>query len=638
MYQTPASGRGGGRGRGRGTVNGRQGGHGTLISNSILGGRGGQQQRELQSMTTTHPHRNQSSNPSNIIQRRGSSSYDSRLFGINDPLYDSNNNVFLSPFCQPVAASTSGAPPLGSNNVCGNASQGGGVGGMAATAAAAAAVASQEGDAASASDTPDEVDHFSVQAQMVLLMDKNNSSKNNNTFDANRAKVIYNEVMNKKAIILEKVREEKPNLVDEVKSALDAPLTNGTGQRVGKTHHVTKLARIWMAVKDVATLVDGGGRRSQNLDMFIGTMQNFERLAREEVTKNVSDFRAFKSEKMPAGELERAYLGDGGVALDRVEYPQCPNPKCGHGQLLDAFPDNATARAKDEAATKEYVELCNKVRKWKRKEGPQPKDASGSLVSKMPPAPNPSKLFGRCHCGQNKSDPRNGDRCIVGCEYNNTRYKLGTCPLCKCTCRAFFDLARYRTMMIAASFDNTQQQQQGNQNVQDEARAYLESATNVNMMQQATLSQQYQQQVMEGSMIASDSALDSIYFGGALAQANHMLRNKPTQQVVRELRKTVDNVQHPAGPSHTSVGDMNTFGQESAADKRRRNNGLMGFVPPGMTEEQALAAAMQASTAGEAEEKAQEDAMFQVAMMMSNEENHVSFFVLFTLYPSFHCQ
>ena len=191
MYQTPASGRGGGRGRGRGTVNGRQGGHGTLISNSILGGRGGQQQHELQSMTTTHPHRNQSSNPLNIIQRRGSSSYDSRLFGINDPLYDSNNNVFLSPFCQPVAASTSGAPPLGSNNVCGNASQGGGVGGMAATAAAAAAVASQEGDAASASDTPDEVDHFSVQAQMVLLMDKNNSSKNNNTFDANRAKVIY---------------------------------------------------------------------------------------------------------------------------------------------------------------------------------------------------------------------------------------------------------------------------------------------------------------------------------------------------------------------------------------------------------------------------------------------------------------
>lgn len=39
MYQTPGSGRGGGRGRGRGTVNGRQGGRGTLISNSILGDR-----------------------------------------------------------------------------------------------------------------------------------------------------------------------------------------------------------------------------------------------------------------------------------------------------------------------------------------------------------------------------------------------------------------------------------------------------------------------------------------------------------------------------------------------------------------------------------------------------------------------
>jgi hypothetical protein len=184
-------------------------------------------------------------------------------------------------------------------------------------------------------------------------------------------------------------------------------------------------------------------------------------------------------------------------------------------------------------------------------------------------------------------------------------------------------------MKLATSFDNNQQQQQGIQNGQEEARAFLESATNVNMMQQTTLSQQYHQQTMEGSMVASGTALDSIYYGGALAQANHMLRNKPTQPTIRDLRKTVDEVQHPSGPSHTSVGDMNTFGRASAAEKRMSNNSLTGgFVPPGMTEEQALEAAMQASTAVEAEEKEQEDAMYQVAMMMSNEENQVSFFVL----------
>lgn len=604
MYRTPGPGRDSGRGRGRGPVNGRQGGRAALISNSVLGGRGGQQQqRELQSMMTT-THRSQSSNPSNIIH---SSSYDSRLFGVNYPpgFLDPAN----SPFCRPVAASNSGE----------------------AVPAAAAAVPSQQGDATSTSNTPEEVDHFSIQAQMVLLMDKNNSSKNANTFDAKRAKEIYNQVTDKRAIILDKVGEERPGLVEEVASVLDAPLTNGTGQRVGKTHYVTKLAQIWMAVKDVASLVDGGGRRSQNLDLFIGTMKNFERLAKEEVTKNVSDFRVFKSERMPAGELERGYLGDGGVALAAGEYPTCPNPKCGHGYLLDAFPGNATAKAKDEAATKEYVELCNNFAKWKKRQGPQPKDALGNLVQKMPTPQNPSKLFGRCHCGQNKSDPRNGDRCIVGCVYNNIRYKLGTCPLCKCTCNAYFDLARYRTMMIANSFDNNQQQQQGVQNSQEEARAFLEGATNVNMMQQATLSQQHQQRTMEGSMVASASALDSIYYGGALAQASHMLRNKPTQPAIRELRKTVDNVQHPAGPSHTSVGDMNTFGRASAAEKRMSNNGLNGYVPPGMTDEQALEVAMQASTAVEAEEKEQEDALLQVAMMMSNEENQVSLYYVISL-------
>jgi len=172
--------------------------------------------------------------------------------------------------------------------------------------------------------------------------------------------------------------------------------------------------------------------------------------------------------------------------------------------------------------------------------------------------------------------------------------------------------------MIASSFEmNHQQQQLGTQkNSQEEARDFLNSAINVNYMHQGMLSEQFQQQLADGTMVESASMLDAIHFGGALAQSNHMLRNKPPQQVIREIRKMVDKAQHPAGPSHTSVGDMNVFGRDSAADKRRRNNGLTGYVPEGMTEEQMMTFAMQEST----EEKEEDDSLLRLAMHLSNEE------------------
>ena len=49
------------------------------------------------------------------------------------------------------------------------------------------------------------------------------------------------------------------------------------------------------------------------------------------------------------------------------------------------------------------------------------------------------------------------------------------------------------------------------------------------------------------------------------------------------------------GPSHTNIGDINTHGRTTVADRRVTNNGLLSeYVPVNMTEEQQLQAAMSA--------------------------------------------
>ena len=84
-----------------------------------------------------------------------------------------------------------------------------------------------------------------------------------------------------------------------------------------------------------------------------------------------------------------------------------------------------------------------------------------------------------------------------------------------------------------------------------------------------------------------------------------MLEDAPAQGIISHLRKSVDHTQHPAGPSFTSVGDMNLHGRASAASTRAANNNLQlsAFIHPNMTEiemiEQAVAeshATVQCST------------------------------------------
>lgn len=180
---------------------------------------------------------------------------------------------------------------------------------------------------------------------------------------------------------------------------------------------------------------------------------------------------------------------------------------------------------------------------------------------------------------------RTGQTCAVKCLVKGTQYKTGECPLCKCVCHAFVPLGDYRSIIFATSMGPGKET-----NDRVGARDWLLEGTNVNRMQQEVSSQMYNEMVSNGLMLPNGSHFKNIGNEGSYAQANHMIANKPSHAHGRELRRMIDQVQHPAGPSFTDIGDMSGFGRASRADKRVTNNhlDLSSFAPQDMSDEDML--------------------------------------------------
>ena len=319
---------------------------------------------------------------------------------------------------------------------------------------------------------------------------------------------------------------------------------------------------------------------------------------------------------MPDGEAERLFLEGGGTVLDSNQYPCCPNRKCRH-KFFDAAPGNATADEENTSNMTQYMALCEEFKAYKRKEGPQPVDpVSNRPLEKMPPAPKAIKKYGRCHCSQTYADPRHGKKCPVNCKYEGVTFPTGKCPICLCVCKAFVPLDQYNTIVTVSSLGKTQRN-----NNQGESQKWIEKNLNVNLMQQNISSQAYRQMSADGDMDFGSSVVSNVANQGALAQSLNMVGNPPDHATRFGLRRRVDSMQHAAGPSFTSVGDMNIHGRTSAADIRKTNNGLLSdYVPTGMTEEQQLHAAMTAS----GNDDMMEDELVRIALMESNDPELIS--------------
>ena len=330
---------------------------------------------------------------------------------------------------------------------------------------------------------------LSHRTQMILVMDTNKSSKNDDSITANFAKQLLDSVLSKEDRIIELIHAEKCHLVEDMAEALHAPFPVAKkGKRAGKYQYCEKLVDIWLVFKQVDSLIAEarGGTRSNPLKSFENIMAKMDRLADEKVEDNLNKFKCWKSDPMPIGEKDRRYLEGGGIHFEGGQYPYCPNPKCRH-TLIDQPPGNAIVREQNRLANTAYLQQCEAFKLWKNGQGLQPIcQITNTPLEKMPKPPTPLEPMLRCHCSQNRADPRAGLKCAVDCRVNNMQYELGKCPLCKCVCCAFIPLKKYDAIVTATTLGAVQQQ-----NAQAESADWLNSHINVNRMQQRVSAEYY---------------------------------------------------------------------------------------------------------------------------------------------------
>ena len=122
------------------------------------------------------------------------------------------------------------------------------------------------------------------------------------------------------------------------------------------------------------------------------------------------------------------------------------------------------------------------------------------------------------------------------------------------------------------------------------AKGWLEHNTQVNMLQQIEAGDHYRKLAADGEMVRDNETVVCVVNDiGHYAQAFNMTANPPNPKTAIDLRKRVDAVQHPDGPSMTAIGDMNVHGRSTAAHRRVSNNGLyLNHVPKNMLEEEQL--------------------------------------------------
>ena len=123
---------------------------------------------------------------------------------------------------------------------------------------------------------------------MILLMNKNDSKKNTDSFNVAFAKGILRSVIDRKDQIFSKVHAEKPNQYSSMSSALTAPLTS-QGKRCSKFDVVTKMLNIWEVFKDINSLMNES-TRSSSFVYFSSIMRCYKGLASEAVEQNKKRF------------------------------------------------------------------------------------------------------------------------------------------------------------------------------------------------------------------------------------------------------------------------------------------------------------------------------------------------------------
>ena len=354
-------------------------------------------------------------------------------------------------------------------------------------------------------------------SRMVSLLSKNDSKKNTEGYSSTMVKGILQVIMNNKAKILSTVQMDQPKNYDRMVAALEGAKCN---TKTSKIVHAEGLVDIWLVFKQIPSLVAGSGgvsTRSTTLDTFIGIMETLEL----KTTTDISDFSTqvqnIISRKMPEGEMGRKFVGPG-LAVDRDEFPRCPKPDCKH-IYIDHPPSNATVDTDNEASFNRYAIEQQKMDLFKKGLGPQPVDVEGKKLKKIPP-PVMLKKYVRCHCRQMIANPRTGDKCPIGCK----DFPLRQCPICLCTCSLYATEEDFRDIAAVEALEVEDEEPA------DEAKNWLDSNLDANIVQRQQSNNIYRKRVKEGRMSNDSPFTSNIVKEGALAQSLNMVGNPQIKQ------------------------------------------------------------------------------------------------------------
>ena len=201
-------------------------------------------------------------------------------------------------------------------------------------------------------------ERFTRRTTMINLLKKNDSKKNARSFAPDQLKSMLKALIDNKQQILDIVKDEDASLV--------APMTDEALEkckivaRTSKIDIVTQLVDVWVVFEQSPRLLHGSygvaTRARKTLDDFIGAMQLTDAEATIVLGETVDAVKKMKSRPMPPGEMERRIDSEGSIAVNKTEFPCCPNPKCKHSYLTDP-PSDRDADAHNTTEMGKYARL-----------------------------------------------------------------------------------------------------------------------------------------------------------------------------------------------------------------------------------------------------------------------------------------
>ena len=116
---------------------------------------------------------------------------------------------------------------------------------------------------------------------------------------------------------------------------------------------------------------------------------------------------------------------------------------------------------------------------------------TGKALLQIPP-PEVKKEYVKCHCNESRFSIRRGTFCLANCE----GYEPGKCPICRCPCEFYTDVTSYRNIRAIMLLQSNEPEPRI---PSVEARAFLDTSSNVRQLTSSASACHFQRQIASGN-------------------------------------------------------------------------------------------------------------------------------------------